>query len=109
MLHQASRPRVADRFEARLCWFADESFDPRGRYLVRLGPRTVSARVGELIYRLDVVSQEHIDAPQKLNRNDIARVRVMLQSPVPYDDYAENRATGAFILIDAQTNDTVAA
>ncbi len=33
----------------------------------------------------------------------------MLQSSVPYDDYTENRATGAFILIDAQTNATVAA
>jgi len=109
LVHETSRPRVSDRFEAMLCWFADESFDPRGRYLARLGTRTVSARIGELIHRLDVVTQERLEAPQKLNRNDIARVRVMLQSSVPYDDYAENRATGAFILIDAQTNATVAA
>jgi sulfate adenylyltransferase large subunit len=109
LVHEASRPRVADRFEATLCWFADEPFDPRGRYLARLGTRTVSARIAELIHRLDVVTQERVEAPEKLNRNDIARVRVMLQSSVPYDDYAENRATGAFILIDAQTNATVAA
>ncbi|HEY4134727.1 MAG TPA: GTP-binding protein [Alphaproteobacteria bacterium] len=109
LVHEASRPRVSDRFEATLCWFADEPFDPRGRYLARLGTRTVSARVAELIYRLDVVTQERIEGPAKLNRNDIARVRVILQSPVPYDDYADNRATGAFILIDAQTNATVAA
>ena len=68
-----------------------------------------SERIAELIQRLDVVTQQRIEAPQKLNRNDIARVRVMLQSSVPYDDYAENRATGAFILIDAQTNATIAA
>jgi sulfate adenylyltransferase subunit 1 (EFTu-like GTPase family) len=55
------------------------------------------------------VTQQRVEAPQKLNRNDIARVRVMLQSSVPYDDYAENRTMGAFILIDAQTNATVAA
>ena len=109
LVHGADRPRVADRFEAMLCWFADEPFDPRGRYLARIGTRTVSAKVAELIHRLDVTTQECIDAPQKLNRNDIARVRVMLQSSVPYDDYADNRATGAFILIDAQTNATVAA
>jgi sulfate adenylyltransferase large subunit len=109
LVHEESRPRVADRFEATLCWFADEPFDPRGRYLARLGTRTVSARVAELIYRLDVVTQDRIEGPAKLSRNDIARVRVILQSPVPFDDYADNRATGAFILIDAQTNATVAA
>jgi sulfate adenylyltransferase large subunit len=109
IVHEADRPRVADRFEATLCWFADEPFDPRGRYLARLGTRTLSARIAELVYRLDIANQEHIEAPEKLNRNDIVRVRAILQSPVPYDDYAENRATGAFILIDAQTNATVAA
>ena len=107
--HDSDRPRVADRFEATLCWFADEPFDPRGRYLARLGTRTLSARIAELIHRLDVSTQERVESPDKLNRNDIARVRVMLQSSAPYDDYADNRATGAFILIDAQTNATVAA
>ena len=48
-------------------------------------------------------------APDQLELNDIARVRLRLSEPLAVDPYADNRATGAFILIDEATNDTVAA
>ena len=49
------------------------------------------------------------DRPERLELNDIARVRLRLSEPLAVDAYADNRATGAFILIDESTNDTVAA
>ena len=36
-------------------------------------------------------------------------MRLRLADPLALDPYARNRATGAFILIDEATNDTVAA
>jgi sulfate adenylyltransferase subunit 1 len=36
-------------------------------------------------------------------------VQLRLAEPLAVDPYARNRATGAFILIDESTNDTVAA
>ena len=41
--------------------------------------------------------------------NDIGRVRLRTSRPLVFDAYADNRATGSFILIDEGTNETVAA
>jgi sulfate adenylyltransferase subunit 1 len=41
--------------------------------------------------------------------NDIARISFKLAQPLMVDSYASNRATGAFIIIDESTNNTVGA
>jgi sulfate adenylyltransferase subunit 1 len=41
--------------------------------------------------------------------NDIALMSFKLAQPLMVDSYAENRATGAFIIIDESTNNTVGA
>jgi len=101
--------RVTDRLQATLCWFADEPYSPSGRYLVKCGTRTVAARFAEIVHRLDVTTLLTEAHPERLARNDIARVRLALASPVAVDAYRDNRATGAFIVIDADRNATVAA
>jgi sulfate adenylyltransferase subunit 1 len=102
-------PRVDKKFSATICWFADETFTPAARYLVKCGTRTVSARIGEIVHRLDVATLATEPAPETLKCNDIAKVRIALAQPLAFDAYEDNRATGAFILIDADTNATVAA
>jgi sulfate adenylyltransferase large subunit len=102
-------PRVADAFVATLCWFSDDPFTGQGRYLVKCGTRMVAGQIGELIHRLDLASLASEPKPDTLKRNDIARARIVLSSALAFDAYADNRATGAFILIDADTNATVAA
>ena len=109
LAHPAQKPKIGKTFEATLCWFSDDDYDRRGRYLIRHGTHMVSARVSELIHRFDIATQDKVAAPGTLARNDIARVRLTLQSPLPFDAYRDNRATGAFILIDEQSNATVAA
>ena len=106
---RAAPARVTDRLQATLCWFADEPYDPRARYLVKCGTRTVAARFAELVHRLDVATLLAEPNPDSLARNDIARVRLSLASPIAVDAYGADRATGAFIVIDAETNATVAA
>ena len=62
--------------------------------------------------RPDSVSQHTLEdqpSPERLELNDIARVRFSLAEPLAVDPYSENRATGAFILIDEATNDTIGA
>ena len=118
LAHPNHKPKIGKTFEAMICWFSDEDFDPRGRYLIRHGTHMVSARITALEQRfdvtrkrvgLDVGSDDELPAPKTLSRNDIARVRIALQSPLPFDSYRDNRTTGAFILIDEQTNATIAA
>jgi sulfate adenylyltransferase subunit 1 (EFTu-like GTPase family) len=71
--------------------------------------RSVRAIVDELVAVTDIHSLDDVAAPERLELNDIGVVRLRLSEPLAVDPYATNRATGAFILIDEATNDTVAA
>ena len=105
----ASPAKVANKVDATLCWFADERYQGSGRFVVKHGTRTAQARIATIVDRVDVADLTIDAAPTTLQRNDIARVRLQLGSPIAFDLYRENRGTGAFILIDEQTNATVAA
>jgi sulfate adenylyltransferase large subunit len=102
-------PAVADRVEATICWLGDRPFTGQGRYLVRSGTRRVAARIAEVGHRLDMATLQAQPHPALLERNDIAGVQLVFAAPQPIDAYCENRASGAFIVIDEDTNATVAA
>jgi sulfate adenylyltransferase subunit 1 (EFTu-like GTPase family) len=71
--------------------------------------RSVRALVDELTSVVDLHALEDVASPERLELNDIGRVRLRLAEPLAVDTYAENRTAGAFILIDEATNDTVGA
>ena len=95
--------------EAYACWLGDVPLDPRRRYLLRHTTREVRARIARIDHRWNESTQAEEAAPGVLARNDIARIALELGQPVFAERYADNRATGSFILIDETTNDTVAA
>jgi sulfate adenylyltransferase subunit 1 (EFTu-like GTPase family) len=101
-------PEPARELTATLCWLGDAPARPGGRYLLKHATRTVRARLDAVEHRLDVTTLGRGPA-ETLELNDLARVRIRLGEPVAADPYAACRATGAFILIDEGTNDTVAA
>jgi sulfate adenylyltransferase subunit 1 len=109
LAHRDSAAHVADRIQATICWFADEPYRGRDRYVVKCGTRTVAARFAEIVHRMDVNTLLTEANPATLARNDIARVRLALAAPAAFDSYRDNRAAGAFIVIDAESNATVAA
>ena len=102
-------PTVARELEATLCWMAEQPLEPRAKLAIKQTTRSVRAVVDELVSVVDIHTLEDRPGPERLELNDIARVRLRLSEPLAVDPYAENRATGAFILIDEATNDTVAA
>ena len=102
-------PHTAKAFEAKLCWLAGEPLAPQGRYLLRHTTRTVKAKFASINYRVDVDSLEKQAINGAVRMNDIVHAALVVQQPVFVDPYAVDRATGAFILIDETTNQTVAA
>ena len=102
-------PTVARELEATVCWMAEKPLEPRTRLVVKHTTRTVRAIAEELLSVIDITTLEDRPSPERLELNEIARVRFRLAEPLAVDPYAENRATGAFILIDESTNDTVGA
>ena len=71
--------------------------------------RSVRAVADELLSVVDMHTLEDGRAPERLELNDIGRVALRLAEPLAVDPYAENRATGAFVLVDEATNETVGA
>jgi len=102
-------PRVAKTIEAIICWLDAEPLRPTGRYLLKHTTRTVRVKLLSLDYRVDMHALDEQPAPGTLEMNDIARVAFALQHPIFVDRYSADRATGAFILIDGASNQTVAA
>ncbi|MEP6812961.1 MAG: GTP-binding protein [Actinomycetota bacterium] len=102
-------PIVAREVDARVCWMSDRPLEPRATIGVKHTTRSVRAIVGELVSLTDIETLEEVAAPERLGLNDIGVVRLRLSEPLAVDPYADNRETGAFILIDESTNDTVGA
>jgi bifunctional enzyme CysN/CysC len=102
-------PVVAREVEARVCWMSERALEERVKIGVKHTTRTVRAVVEELVSVVDIRTLEDVQRPSKLELNDIGVVRLRLSEPLCVDPYAENRETGAFILIDEATNDTVGA
>ncbi len=103
-----ARPEVVDLFAAQVLWMIEEPMLPGRSYLMRIGTRYVPARVTSLKHKTDVNTLEHI-AAKTLALNEIGLCNISTATPVAFDPYAENRATGAFVLIDRFTNATAGA
>jgi len=105
-----NRPTLSHDIEATLCWMDERSSLAEGRaYLLKHSTRTVRATVHALQYRLDVNGLHRDEEAEMLRLNEIGRVSFRCTEPLLVDDYAANRSTGSFIVIDPVTNSTVGA
>ncbi len=101
-------PSVTRHIGAQLVWMDAEPLKLNRRYLLKHTSHTVPAFVTSIAHRTNIATLAH-EAAETLEMNALGAVRVELLRPIALDAYAENRGTGAFILIDAATNSTVAA
>ncbi len=102
-------PTIARELEATVCWMAERPLQEGMRLAAKSTTRSVRVVVEELVTAIDIHSLEDVERPDRLELNDIGRVRLRLAEPLVVDPYARNRATGAFILIDEASNDTIGA
>ncbi|WP_108470450.1 adenylyl-sulfate kinase [Rhodanobacter thiooxydans] len=108
VIADAQRPAlVADQFACHLLWLGDNALLPNRAYWLKLGTRTVNARVMSIKHKVDVNSQAKLAARQ-LALNEVGYCTLGLDDEVAFEAYADNRTLGGFILIDRQSNATVA-
>jgi len=100
-------PHSASEVDAELVWMSERPLDSHKTYLLKHTTRSVRAEI-EVLQGSDPETLAPSPA-RGLALNDIGRVRVRCRAPIFFDAYRDNRATGAFIVIDSVTNDTVAA
>lgn len=108
LVHADNRPLVTDSFEAMLVWMAEEPMLPGKKYDIKRATSYVPGSIPSIVHKVDVNTLEE-GLASSLQLNEIARVKVSLDAPIALDGYAQNRTTGAFIVIDRLTNGTVGA
>lgn len=108
VVHANELPQVTDNFAAMLVWMADEPMRPGKKYDIKRATSYIPGTIATIEYSVDVNSLVQ-NAATELKLNEIAKVKVALDVPIALDSYAQNRTTGAFIVIDRLTNGTVGA
>jgi len=103
------QPADGRRIEATVCWMAEAPLRAGEHVALKHTTRTVRAAVESIDALLDVTTLKDGAPPDELQLNDIARLTLRTAAPVVADPYSQNRTTGAFILIDEDSNDTVGA
>ena len=101
-------PRISRNFEAMVVWFAAEPLILGRNYLIKHNVRSSRAKATNIRFRVNMHTLEE-EAAHELKMNDIASVEFEATTPLFFDPYTINRATGSFILIDPISNATVGA
>ena len=109
LIVSAESPATVSRnIEAGLVWMDQRPLELNRRYLLKHTSQTVPVHVTAIKHRTDPGTLDHQPA-HLLHMNDIGVATLNLLRPIALDAYGEIRGTGAFILVDAETNGTVAA
>src|SRR4051794_21857538 len=108
LVHPSNEPHVSSQVEAMVVWMAEKPFVAGRTYWIKQTTRTVAGEIAEFRYGVDVNTLERRPATQ-LAMNEVGHVALSLNQSIAYDAYKANSATGAFIVIDRLTNNTVGA
>jgi sulfate adenylyltransferase large subunit len=101
-------PHISRNFEAMVVWFAAEPLVLGQSYLIKHNVHASRAKATNIRFRMNMQTLEQ-ESAHELKMNDIASVEFEAASPLFFDPYTRNRATGSLILIDPLSNATVGA
>lgn len=104
-----NQPEQKQEFDVMLCWLNNNVMKPRAKYTVMHTSNEERAMIKEVVYKMDINTLERDSGDKGLSMNDIARVKIRTTRRLMLDSYRDNRITGSIILIDENTNETVAA
>ncbi|HXS38023.1 MAG TPA: GTP-binding protein [Flavipsychrobacter sp.] len=102
-------PKVSKEITATICWMDNAAFVPGQKMLLQQNSFRTKAVVKEIIGKIDIHSFETLQSDGSIRLNDICKVLIKTAESVSYDSYSDNRGNGAFILINENTNNTIAA
>lgn len=104
-----NRPETSQEFDVMLCWMSSKASQPRTKYTVCHTENSQKAMIKNILYKVDINTYDRIKDQETFEMNDIGRVTIRTTKPLMIDSYGTNRTTGSIILIDDNTNETVAA
>lgn len=99
-------PREDKELVATVCWMDNQPLMSQKVYLLQHGVKIVKSKIAAIAHKLNIDTAETIADVDQLEMNDLGLVKIKLAQKLNFDSYADNKENGAFILIDAQTNNT---
>ncbi len=100
-------PFIGRHIQTKLVWMDEEPMDRSKQFFLKANTNTTRATISAIDYRIDVNTMEHLEG-KDFKLNEIGQVQITTAKTLFFDAYKQNRATGAFILIDPITNNTCA-
>ena len=104
-----SLPKTEKELNATLCWMDNAAFVPGQKLLLQQNSYRTKAVVKEVVSKIDIHTFDQLESDGSMKLNDICKVFIKTAEPLSFDSYKRNRNSGAFILINENTNNTVAA
>lgn len=100
-------PFIGRNIQTKLVWMDEEPMNRNKQFFLKIGTNTTRATINAVDYRIDINTMEQLEG-KDFCLNEIGQVQITTAKTLFFDDYKQNRATGAFILIDPITNNTCA-
>jgi sulfate adenylyltransferase subunit 1 len=102
-------PKTEKEVTATICWMDNAAYIPGQKILLQQNSFRTKAVVKEVISKIDIHSFTQLESDGAMKLNDICKVLIKTADPISFDSYADNRNSGSFILINENTNNTIAA
>ncbi len=108
LVHVHNVPHINNNFDAMIVWMAKDPLKTNKNYVIKHCTRTIGGMATDIRYGVDINTMHRRDVSE-LKLNEIGRAVIMTNKPLTFDSYEKNRSTGAFVIIDRVTNNTVGA
>jgi sulfate adenylyltransferase subunit 1 len=102
-------PKTEKEVTATICWMDNAAYIPGQKILLQQNSFRTKAIVKQVISKIDIHSFTQLESDGAMKLNDICKVLIKTAEPISFDSYADNRSSGYFILINENTNNTIAA
>lgn len=109
IVKENNQPQMEQDIDMMICWLNARGPQPGAKYIIRHTTNETRAVIRDVIYKMDINTLQRVENGGDLAMNDIARVRLRTMRRLIFDSYRRNRNTGSLILVDENTNETVAA
>ncbi len=102
-------PKIEKEITATICWMDNVAYIPGQKIILQQNSFRTKAIIKEITTKIDIHSFTQLESDGSIKLNDICKVIIKTAEPIIFDSYSDNRNLGAFILINENTNNTIAA
>ncbi len=101
--------KINDTILSQICWMSEKELKLKKKYIMKHSNKSSKILINKLINKIDIESLKEMEPDDTFRMNDIGQVEIKIQNNIVYDTYESNKELGSFIIIDIESNNTVAA